>query len=91
MRKINKHFHIEGEQIIKTSNGQPIPADEPVFILRGRDKLAMNTLWDYWDLADDDGCTEDFKARVREYIAEFEEFASKNPERMKQPGGTMGK
>jgi hypothetical protein len=37
----NKH-HLEGEKIIKTTNGQAIDLEkEPVILFRGRDKLAL--------------------------------------------------
>ena len=50
MNKINTRFHIDGERIVKTSNGEAIPDDEPVFILRGRDGLAYATLCEYREL-----------------------------------------
>lgn len=40
MRKIDEKHHIEGEQIIKATNGQPIPEDEPTFLFRGRASMS---------------------------------------------------
>ena len=47
MRKLNGMFHIDGDELIKTSNGQPVPEDEPLFILRGRDLLAVTAIIAY--------------------------------------------
>ena len=44
MRKLDSKFHIEGDQIVKTSNGDPIPEDEPLFLIRARDYLALPLL-----------------------------------------------
>jgi hypothetical protein len=91
MRKINGAFHIEGEQIIKTSNGEAIPEDEPLFLLRGRDRLAATLLSVYWDLAEEDGCNQWFLDKVKEAMDKFQNFAIEHHDRMKQPGITMGK
>jgi hypothetical protein len=45
-------------QIVKRSNGEVIPYDEPIFILRGRDHLAIDLLEQYYALCNDDGCTD---------------------------------
>lgn len=91
MRRINSHFHIDDEQIIKTSNGQPIPPEEPVFIFRGRDKLAVEALLHYVHVAKDDGCNEEFLASLGATIDEFRQFRIQYHDRMKQPGITRGK
>ena len=31
MRRIDSKYSIEGEQILKTATGEPIPEDEPTF------------------------------------------------------------
>ena len=91
MRKISNRFHIDGEEIIKTSNGQPIPHDEPLLILRARDRLAIPLLRIYQQLSIVDGCNDWFLGEQKITIADFEAFAREHPERMKQPGVTRGK
>lgn len=90
MRKLDNKFHIEGEQIIKTSNGQPIPEDEPLFLIRGRDYLALPLLEHYRRLSEQDDCTEYHLEGLSKRIEEFRRFATANPQVMKQPGITRG-
>ena len=91
MRVIDPKFHIEGEQIIKTSNGEPIPDDEPLILVRARDNLAVPMLKAYLHLSAKAGCTGYQILGVAERISVFERFAYHNPGRMKQPGITEGK
>jgi hypothetical protein len=73
MRKLDNKFHLEGEQIIKTSNGEPIPEDEPLFLFRGRDNLALDALDAYLKICIDAGCVEEID-RVRKARQRFEQF-----------------
>jgi len=91
MRKVNSRFHTDGEQIVKTSNGQPVPPEEPVFILRGRDNLALGILTVYTIMAKINGCNNQFLEEMTVPLKEFEDFAKKYPSLMKQPGVTGGK
>lgn len=88
-------FHLEvrdGKPVaVKTSNGQIIPDDEPVVILRGRDHLALPLLRIYLEVSRVDGCTEWFINEQLKTIAQFEQFATEHADRMKQPGITMGR
>jgi hypothetical protein len=87
----SSRFHIENNQLIKTSNGQPIPDDEPVVILRARDHLALHILRIYREVSIVDGVNDWFLNEQDKTIADFEQFTKEHPERMKQPGITMGK
>lgn len=41
-RQINHMFHVdENYRLVKTSNDQAVPDNEPVIIIRGRDRLAL--------------------------------------------------
>lgn len=91
MRKLDNKFHLAGEQIVKTSNGEPIPEDEPVFIVRARDRLARWLLWFYHVLCIIDRCTSYQMRLLRETRHDFAHFRRKQPDRMKQPGCTMGR
>lgn len=89
MRRIDSKFRIDGEKILGP-NGQEIPEDEPVFLLRGRDRLALLTLLKYKGLCAGDGCTDYQMDGIEEALNSFTQFAIKYPERMKQPGVTRG-
>lgn len=90
MKKINDMFHIDGEQLIKTSNGQPIPDDEPIFILRGRDNLASATLAIYYTLCDASGDVPvDRLQQLDEVLTRFRNY--RDTHATKIPGSTHGK
>lgn len=91
MKPLNGRFHIENDTLIKTSNGQPIPPEEPVFILRGRDRLAKVALLHYYELCVQDGCNDEFLADLRKAIEGFIDFTVVEQGKMKQPGVTRGK
>ena len=61
--------------------GEEIPADEPVFILRAKDKHAVEALRAYADLCTD----EKHRKTVLNRCRDFDTFASNNPDRMKEP------
>ena len=97
-KRIDSKHHIEVTfagvmqyiSVVKTSSGMTIPADEPLFLLRGRDKLALATLEFYRTLCDADGTTQYHLDGMDEMLKRFKEFAATSPT-MKQPGCTMGK
>lgn len=90
MRKIDSKFHIDGNEIIKTSNNTIIPEEEPLFLFRARDKLALRVLRFYQALCIEDRCTDYQLKMLENRIAEFSLFADKHPGAMKQPGITRG-
>ena len=91
MKRIDNKHHLQGEQIVKTGNGVPIPDDEPVILFRARDRLAIPMLRFYRELCVADGCTEFQLQSLDDMMRRFEDFATKNPDAMKQPGITQGK
>jgi hypothetical protein len=90
MRQVDSKFSIHQDEIVKTSNGEPIPHDEPVMIFRGRDRLALPLIRIYRELGFIDGCNDYHNTLIDKQIAAFEEFRAKHPERMKQPSITRG-
>lgn len=90
MRRIDGKFHIDGDQIIKTSNGDPIPEEEPLILIRARDYLALPLLKYYAVLSKQDGCNDFHMEGIERVIEKFERFQMRYPERMKQPGITRG-
>lgn len=77
--------------IVKSTNNQPIPDDEPKILFRGRDRLALRMLAFYKRLCEEDGANDFQLEQVDEIISRFEKFAENHPEAMKQPGITRGK
>jgi hypothetical protein len=74
-------YSIVSGRLVNAATLNAIPDDEPLFILRGRDLHALDTLWPYLD-ACPPGPHRD---AIRTSIARFERFARDNPDRMKEP------
>jgi len=68
-----------------SQDGKPIPADEPLFIIRGRDILAIQTLRDYRAHAIGIGADAEHIVAVEGRIREFDRFKNTYPECMKKP------
>lgn len=77
-------YKIKG-QIINRETGQPIPDDEPVFILRARDVTAVSTLTAYHKNAGDAGSPPEHLLAVEKRIEQFKKFSEEHPDRMKKP------
>ena len=83
----SQKYRIENNRILKKTDGKPIPDDEPVFILRGQDRLALAAMVGYSLVISD----LEHKAEVVKAINLFREFRTNNPERMKEPDTIMGR
>ena len=68
-------------QIVKRDNKVPIPDDEPIFIIRGKDRKALPTLVAYNAILD----YLDQKESVTKSIEDFRTFQEQHPERMAEP------
>ena len=88
MRAVNEMFHIDGERLVKTSNGQPVPDDEPMFILRARDQNSLRTLDLYIRLCVEEGTPQDRIDALRRVRTRFEQFV--RTRQTKVPGSTHG-
>jgi hypothetical protein len=86
-RAIDGKFGIRDEQIINLVSGEAVPEDEPLFLLRARDRHAYDTLMHYLHLCEGD-CNDLHLEGIKQRIRKFTDFASAHPERMKQPGVT---
>ncbi len=60
---------------------EPIPEDEPIFILRAKDIHAYGTLDHYEDLCRDQAHRESVAKRM----VDFDGFRDENPDRMNEP------
>jgi hypothetical protein len=92
MRRIDRKFCTTWEgHIVKLSNGEILPHDEPLFLVRARDTLAVPLLNYYEMLSQRDGCIPWHMETLEQAYASFLEFKTHYPERMKQPSVTHGK
>lgn len=76
--------------LINRATGLKIPDDEPVFIFRARDVLAVPTLQFYLKqvLKEHTPAATEHAAAILERIDHFQTFAKNYPERMKSPDTT---
>ena len=74
-------YEISNGKLVKRKNGEPLPDDEPVFILRASDKRTLYTLHQYANVCKDN----DHRNAVIDRIAAFAKFSTDHPERMKEP------
>jgi hypothetical protein len=88
---IGNRFKVENDKIIKISNGEILTEDEPLFLLRARDHLALKALLFYADLCALEDCTDYQLDSLHEMLTEFHNYRLNNPDKMKQPGITRGK
>ena len=68
-------------QLVKRSNQVPVPDDEPVFILRAKDRKALAAVLAYHMILHN----LDQKEEVTKSVNDFRAFQEKNPERMGEP------
>ena len=69
--------------VVNRQSGHAIPDDEPVFLLRARDILALSVLEHYLEVAEH--CDQEHLDAIQKRIDQFEAFANKHPDRMKEP------
>lgn len=69
------------------TTGMPIPRDEPVFILRGQDKLALAAIETYCRSVTDNSTTVNERSgpTAHDAFMKFQRFAQEHPDRMKMP------
>ena len=67
--------------LVNRSTGVGIPDDEPIFILRAKDKHAIETLRFYSTMVESNTLT----GSIDERILCFIEFSHRNTDRMKEP------
>lgn len=92
MRKLNEMFSVDDQgYLVKTSNGERVPDDEPIFILRARDSCAYAAIRVYVDEMYEAGAPLDRIKAVQEVSKKFEQFGVEHQDRVKIPGVTHGK
>lgn len=78
----NQKFEIKSDQIVFRSTGEAIPEDEPVFVLRARDKGALSILRVYQSTMRP--VSDNFKG-VQRVMDDFTVFREIHPDRMLPP------
>lgn len=74
-------YRFEAGRVINRASGEAIPLDEPVMVFRGRDHHAAWMIGRYLSVITDP----DHRVAVEARLAQFEDFASDNPARMREP------
>ncbi len=91
-RNIDSKFAVSTDgKIYKKSNDEIVPDDEPLFLLRGRDVLAVELLHAYLAISQKANCKGYHFFKLGETVAGFLKFRKDHPERMKIPSITEGK
>lgn len=76
-----RKYKILDGHLVKRIGEIPVPVDEPLFILRAKDRKALPALLAYNMILDN----LDQKFEVTKSINDFREFQEKNPEKMGEP------
>ena len=76
-----RKYKIKNNQLVKKSNEQPIPDDEPLFIFRAKDRKALAALCFYGEIIDNI----EQKTEVTKSVQDFRRFQEMNPEKMAEP------
>lgn len=66
-----------------------IPEDEPVFLIRAKDMLAVEALWAYRGLSRAGGCNSEHLSALEHTIATFEEWQVSNPTKLPDTGSLI--
>jgi hypothetical protein len=74
-------YGIRDGRIINRQTGERIPDDEPIFVLRAKDRLAVRILTAYFSAIEDPEHARAVAARLED----FKRFSREHPERMKDP------
>ena len=65
--------------------GEPLPEDEPCFVLRGRDAFTPDIVKAYYDIAERNGAQPEFLASVDANLARIQEWQWQNAHKVKYP------
>lgn len=76
-----RKYKIQDGKLVKRIGEKPVPDDEPLFILRAKDRKALPALVAYNMILDN----LDQKAEVNKTINDFRRFQEQNPEKMGEP------
>lgn len=74
-------YDVRDGRIVNRRTGEPIPDDEPVFVLRAKDRRALRALIAYYAAITDPGHAKAIAARIEDFRA----FSRAHPKRMQEP------
>ncbi len=76
-----RKYAIKDNKLVKRQTEVPVPEDEPLFILRAKDRKALPALSFYCGILDNI----DQREAVSKSIEDFRAFQENNPEKMGEP------
>lgn len=74
-----------GKVTVENEPGNPFGDDEPVFIIRGRDRSAVDAIRAYGSSASFEGASSEFVDTVRQRALEFQAWQDDHDELLKVP------
>jgi len=74
-------YKVDNGVLVNRQSGEAVPDDEPIFILRARDKKAAELLFGYAEKCLDKTHREAVRIRAHQFL----NWAEKHPDRMKEP------
>jgi len=74
-------YEARGYQIVNRKSGKVIPDDEPIFLLRARDKHAASLIWNYLNKCKSGR----HRIAIAKRYIQFDQFSMEHPMRMKEP------
>lgn len=78
-------YGIENGKIVNRQSGDVIPEDEPIFLLRARDRHAIFALTKYLQACEDASQREAVWFRINQFV----DWAQRHPDRMKEPDSQL--
>jgi hypothetical protein len=87
MRQIDRKFHITDQGEIADSEGNVLPEDMPLFLLLGRDALAVKALREY-EMYSERRAGDAHLEALHLTIADFIRYRREHPDQMKVPQGS---
>lgn len=84
MRQIDGKYAVSGP-IMNVRKGEVIPEDEPLVLMRGRDRLVPTALDHYWMLRQQAGAETGAQNRLAQTIIEMRQWQDANPGRTRLP------
>src|ERR1039458_4048549 len=72
-RTIDGKFSTDGVNIFNTVSGEALPEDEPLFLLRARDKFALKAI-DAYQFAAEEECNDLHRKGIKQLRSKFKAF-----------------
>ena len=84
-------YEAKNNKIINRATGEPIPDDEPIFILRGKDDFAIDALLAYLQRIRLGGCDDEHILAVVNRLKDFYRFVLDKSSRFEIQDTELGK